>query len=244
VIYVVDARQKLHFAMLFAALKKTDWIKPSLQFNHVGFGAVLGADKKPFKTRSGETIKLIDLLHEAETRALRVMMKRHSGLSPQQKQQVAHVVGIGALKYADLATDLVRDYVFDWDKMLSFEGNTAPYLQNAYVRIQAIFRKGEIDSQVLVSQSLCLTTPQERSLAIKALTFGEVIQTVASELRPHKLCNYLFELAAEFHHFYEVCPVLQADTKQRYTRLLLLSVVANVLKTGLELLGIQTLERM
>ena len=161
-----------------------------------------------------------------------------------EKQHVAHVIGIGALKYADLANVLGRDYVFDWDKMLSFDGNTAPYLQNAYVRIQAIFRKGKINSKELVGQPLLFTVLEEHALAIKLLEFTDVVQAVATDLRPHKLCTYLFELATKFHHFYETCIILNAEAEPRQTRLLLSSVVANVLKTGLGLLGIHTLEYM
>lgn len=241
-IYVTDVRQKLHFTMLAAALQKLGWITATQQFNHLAFGTVLAADKKPFKTRSGATIKLIDLLDEAESRALQAIAAHNANLD--KPQHAAQVIGIGALKYADLANDLGRDYVFDWDKMLAFEGNTAPYLQNAYVRIQAIFRKGQLKSQALATQSVRITTLEERILALKVLEFNDVVHAVASDLRPHKLCTYLFELATKFHRFYEACPILQAGSETRYTRLLLVQAVAKALKIGLGLLGIDTLERM
>ncbi|MCC2667142.1 MAG: Arginyl-tRNA synthetase [Gammaproteobacteria bacterium] len=244
-IYVIDARQSLHIQMLFSALHKIGCAKENTQLEHLSFVSVLGEDKKPFKTRSGESILLLDLIDEAEKRALKIIEERNPTLSAEEKQKAAHVIGVGALKYADLSNDLVRDYVFDWNKMLSFDGNTAPYLQNAYVRIQAIFRKGKIDVNSLKRESLNITAPEEHVLVLKVLEFSEVVLTVAEDLRPHKLCTYLFELAAKFHQFYEACPILSnTDLQQRDTRLVLCGAVAHVLKTGLELLGIGTLDRM
>ncbi len=244
IIIVTDARQKLHFHMLFAALKKIGLAHEHITLQHLAFGTVLGPDKKPFKTRSGETVKLADLLDEAERRALAIVSERNPDLSAQEKHHLAHVIGIGALKYADLSNDLVRDYVFDWDRLLSFEGNTAPYLQNAYVRIQAIFRKGTVETETLKQKTLSITAKEEHTLAIKLLEFSDVINTVANDLTPHKLCTYLYELASRFHQFYEACPILNAETQTKDSRLLLCLCTGNVLKQGLHLLGIEVMEKM
>jgi arginyl-tRNA synthetase len=247
IIYVVDARQSLHFSMLFAAAKKAGWVNENIRLDHAAFGTILGADRKPFKTRSGESIQLSALLQEAEKRAATIVAEKaeKNMLTSAQQAQIAEVVGIGALKYADLSTDKIKDYVFDWDKMLSFEGNTAPYLQNAYVRICAIFRKGKINSDVLNQSSIVLTDEIEHALAIQLLTFSDTITIVADELIPHRLCNYLYQLAAGFHKFYEHCPVLTGDNDViRNSRLLLCSLTAKTLKLGLYLLGIKTVEQM
>ena len=244
IIYVVDARQAQHFGMLFATIKKTAWADEDVIFEHAAFGTVLGTDRKPFKTRSGESIQLTSLLDEAEKRA-RDVVDEKSTLSEDQKAAIAKIVGIGALKYADLSTDKVKDYVFDWDRMLSFEGNTAPYLQNAYVRIQAIFRKGDIQRADLTNQSITVNDPHERKLALVLLEFSDIVHQVADELAPHRLCTYLFELAATFHKFYEACPVLTtADEATRNSRLLFCELTARTLQLGLSLLGIGVLERM
>jgi arginyl-tRNA synthetase len=244
IIYVTDARQKLHFQMLFAAIEKAGWLDAHHKVEHVAFGTILGEDKKPFKTRSGDVIRLIALIEEAEKRAQDIILTRHTDLSPEEIKERAHGLGIGALKYADLSNDLVKDYVFNWNQMLAFEGNTAPYLQNAYVRIQAIFRKGNIQTENLKGK-INIRTSEERALALKALAFPDVIEQVAEDLRPHKLCTYLYELAAHFHHFYEVCPILNnVDSTEGESRLKLSRSIAQLLKTGLDLLGIKTLERM
>jgi arginyl-tRNA synthetase len=244
-IYVTDARQKQHFAMLFMAVRQIGWVGENIKFEHVPFGAILGKDHKPFKTRSGESIKLISLLDEAESRAAAVATAKNPDLSPEQVQQIAHVVGIGALKYADLSSDKVKDYVFDWDKMLAFEGNTAPYLQNAYVRVCSIFRKGAINLAELSSKKINIIDPNEHLLALKILEFPDVVYVVAADLSIHKLCNYLYELAATFHKFYEHCPVLSVTEEAlRNTRLVLCALTARTLAMGLNLLGIAVLEQM
>lgn len=243
-IYVVDARQAQHFAMLFAALHAAGWASDEIRLEHVAFGTVLGKDRKPFKTRSGESIQLTALLDEAERRAYEVIAEK-SELSLELRKNIAARVGIGALKYADLSSDRVKDYVFDWDRMLAFEGNTAPYLQNAYVRIQSIFRKGNLNPAELKQQRIHITHPIEHSLAIRLLEFPEIVELVADELAPHRLCSYLFELAASYHKFYESCPVLSADDETvRNSRLLLSDLTAKTLKLGLGLLGIEVLEQM
>lgn len=244
IVYVVDARQAQHFAMVFAIARKANWILPDTVLEHAPFGTILGKDRKPFKTRSGETVQLSSLVDEAEKRAGEIVAEK-TEFSDQQKQHIAKAIGIGALKYADLSTDKIKDYVFDWDRMLAFEGNTAPYLMNAYVRIQSIFRKGNVDLASLRQHSLHLTTDFEKELGLRILELPEVIALAGKELAPHRLCSYLYELAASFHKFYEHCPVLnnpEQDIQQ--SRLLLCDLTARTLKLGLELLGIEVLEQM
>lgn len=244
-IYVTDARQKQHFAMIFAVAHKAGWDKNNIKLEHVPFGAILGKDNKPFKTRSGESIKLIDVLNEAEKRAATLASEKNPQLSVEQLTNIGETIGIGALKYADLRTDKVRDYVFDWDKMLAFDGNTAPYLQNAYVRIRAIFRKGNIDSAAIKSAKIILTAPTEHQLAIKILEFPDIINSVAEDLSIHRLGDYLYDLAATFHKFYEHCPILTAESPEmRLSRLMLCELIARTLKLGLNLLGINVVEMM
>ncbi|MBN1437394.1 MAG: arginine--tRNA ligase [Sedimentisphaerales bacterium] len=247
IIYVTDARQKLHFQMIFACARQAQWAPENVSLEHVPFGSVLGPDNKPFKTRSGENVKLKDLLDEATQRALKVVEAKNPDLPPEQKQQIAQAVGIGAVKYADLSNNLVGDYVFDWDKMLAMEGNTAPYLQYAYARIQSIFRKGDIDTDQLLANTdvLQLDAPEELTLAKHLLRYGEIIETVVRDLRPHLLTNYLFELAQNFSSFYTNCPVLKADAESTITsRLLLCHQTAHTLAHGLNLLGIKTIKQM
>jgi arginyl-tRNA synthetase len=244
IIYVTDSRQAQHFAMLFAVLGQAGW-SSGVRLDHVAFGSILGADRRPFKTREGGTVRLLDLLDEAEQRALQAVMEKGAELSPQQQRQVARTVGIGALKYADLSSDRIKDYVFDWGRMLALEGNTAPYLQNAYVRIRSIFRKGAVDAASLSSASITVAQPAERALALKLLQFGSVVASVAESLEPHRLCTYLYELATGYHQFYEQCPVLKADdAATRASRLRLSDTVARTLADGLGLLGIGTVEQM
>jgi len=247
VIYVTDARQKDHFAMLFATLQQVGWSPPKVRWEHVAFGTVLGPDKKPFKTRAGGTIRLTDLLDEAEQRAGAVIAQKNPDMPTDERAKVAQAVGIGALKYADLSNDRVKDYVFDWDRMLAFEGNTAPYLQNAYVRIQSIFRKNKAHGQPAAGNSgtITLTDDAERALALTLVQFPSVVDAVASSLEPHRLCTYLYDLAASYHKFYECCPVLNApDDATRTSRLRLSAVTAATLKQGLNLLGINVIEYM
>lgn len=245
IIYVTDARQAQHFAMLFQALRQAGWADENIRLDHVPFGNVLGPDRKPFKTRAGGTVRLIDLLDEAEQRALKVVEEKGAIADEAERRRIAQVVGIGALKYADLANDRIKDYVFEWDRMLALDGNTAPYLQNAYVRIRSIFRKGEVDPAALDPRAIRVTDDAERALALKLMQFGPTVASVADSLEPHRMCNYLYELASGYHQFYEQCPVLTApDEPTRTSRLALSHLVARTLEQGLALLGIGVVEQM
>ena len=252
IVYVVDDRQSGHFKKLFliVARWKPDAAK-STKLIHVGFGKILGDDGKPFKTRSGDTVKLGDLLDEAGTRAFKIVSEKSSGLSEAQRKEIARVVGIGAVKYADLLPNRQSDYIFSWDKMLALQGNTAPYLLYAYARIKSIFRKLDVASALCADQSsrrldatLKLDAPEEIALAKHLLNFGLTLEAVAEEYRPNFLCNYLFELAGKFTGFYENCPVLKAEGAVRESRLALCDLTARVLKQGLDVLGIETVEQM
>jgi arginyl-tRNA synthetase len=248
VIYVVDFRQKNHLAMVFAVGAMAGWVGTGVVAEHVAFGTVLGDDGKPFKTRSGEVVKLIDLLDEAEERALAVVTAKNPDLSADQRRAVAHAVGLGAIKYADLCNDRIKDYRFNWDRMLAFDGNTAPYLQNAYVRIRSIFRKAPPEVAQAFAAGPCavvIDAPGERELALKLLQFPAAVAGVAESLEPHRLCTCLYELATAYHQFYEQCPVLTAANPDlRLSRLTLCDLTARTLGKGLELLGIQTVEQM
>jgi arginyl-tRNA synthetase len=212
---------------------------------HVGFGKILGDDGKPFKTRSGDTVKLGDLLDEAEERAFKIVSEKSAELPEAQRREIARVIGLGAVKYADLLPNRQSDYIFSWDKMLALQGNTAPYLQYAYARIQSIFRKSETPNIEPQTSNIALTAPEELALARHLLNFGLTLEAVADEYRPNYLCNYLFELAGKFTSFYENCPVLKADhAATRDSRLALCALTARVLKQGLDTLGIQTVEQM
>jgi len=249
IIYVTDGRQQLHFRQLFAAFKR--WHPESTaKLAHVWFGSILGEDGKPFKTRSGETIRLAELLDEAEERAFKLVSAKSPALPEAHQREIARVVGISAIKYADLLPNRQSDYVFSWDKLLALNGNTAPYLQYAYARIRSIFRKGNVEPSaptVLSPQpppTLCLDAPEELALARQLLNFGLVLEAVAEDYRPNFLCNYLYNLAGRFTGFYENCPVLKSEPAQRASRLVLCDLTARVLKQGLEVLGIETLEQM
>jgi arginyl-tRNA synthetase len=247
IIYVTDARQQLHFQQIFAILKR--W-KPEakVQLAHVWFGSILGEDGKPFKTRSGETIRLADLLDEAEERAFKLVSEKNLDLPEAQRRETARPVGLGAVKYADLLPNRQSDYVFSWGKMVALNGNTAPYLQYAYTRIRSIFRKAEAEGLSSGSgvppAKVKLQAPEEIALARHLLNFGLVLEAVAEEYRPNFLCNYLYELAGRFTSFYENCPVLKSEPETRASRLVLCELTARVLKQGLEVLGIETLEQM
>ena len=243
ILYVTDARQSLHFQQVFAVAKAAGFVPESVSLEHIGFGVMTGSDRKPFKTREGGTIKLMDLLTQAQARAIGVVEAKNPDLTSEQKAEVARAVGIGAVKYADLAQNRSSDYVFSWDKMLAFEGNTAPYMQYAYARIRSIFRKGEVDFDTLTGE-INLSEPAERILALKALQLAETIETVSAEGLPNLLCGYLFDLANAFMSFYESCPVLPAEEPTRTSRLMLCKLTANVIGCGLGLLGIDTLEQM
>ena len=245
VIYVVGAPQKLHFQMVFDCAAKVGWTGDA-RLEHVPFGSVLGDDNKMFKTRSGESVKLSALLDEAQTRAMKVVEQKNPDLPENDKMDIARAVGIGAVKYSDLSNNLISDYVFNWDKMLAMEGNTAPYMQYAYARVRSIFRKGDIDTAQLANQTdkLSLDDPTEVALAKVLIRYAETISAVARELRPHLLTGYLFDLAGAFSTFYNACPVLKVDEPTRTSRLLLCQLTAQTLKHGLELLGIETIEQM
>ncbi len=246
IMYVTDGRQQLHFRQFFAVFAR--W-KPEaaakVRLAHVWFGSILGEDGKPFKTRSGETIRLADLLDEAVERSFNQVSERNPALSEEERREIARVIGLGAVKYADLLPHRQGDYVFSWDRMLSFQGNTAPYLQNAYVRIRSIFRKLAEAGEVWAGGApLSLEQPTEVALGKKLLQFGEVLPIALEEHRPNLLATYLYELANTFHAFYEACPVLKSEGAQRAARLELCEVSARLLKTGLGLLGIEVPERM
>jgi len=242
VIYVTDARQGQHFAMVFQTLKQAGW-QGDTDFEHVAFGTVLGPDKKPFKTRSGGTVKLSDLLDEAESRARQMILDK--GTEVEDVDATARAIGIGALKYADLSSDRIKDYVFDWKRMLALDGNTAPYLQNADVRIHAIFRKvAQQGIAVDPAAPPSVDEPAERALAVKLLQYPSVVLAVEQSLEPHRLCTYLFELATLFHRFYEACPVLKAEDQTRAGRLRLCQLTSDTLRAGFDLLGIQPIDRM
>jgi len=243
IVYVVDDRQSPHFKKLFLIFARwqADAAK-KVKLVHVGFGKIMGDDGKPFKTRSGDTVKLGDLLDEAEERALKIVSEKSPELPEAQRKEIARVIGLGAVKYADLLPNRQSDYIFSWDKMLALQGNTAPYLQYAYARIKSIFRKAESGKR---KAEIVLAAPEELVLAKHLLNFGITLEAVADELRPNYLCNYLFELAGKFTSFYENCPVLKADdAATRDSRLALCELTARVLKQGLETLGIETVEQM
>ena len=246
IVYVVDDRQSGHFKKLFATF--TRWqpdAAKKVRLVHVGFGKILGEDGKPFKTRSGDTVKLGELLDEAEERALKIVSEKSAELPEAQRKDIARVVGLGAVKYADLLPNRQSDYVFSWDKMLALQGNTAPYLQYAYARIRSIFRKAQDGGFKPEASGVILAAPEELALAKHLLNFGITLEAVAEELRPNYLCNYLYELAGKFTSFYENCPVLKAaDDATRNSRLALCDLTARVLKQGLQTLGIETIEQM
>jgi len=242
VIYVTDGRQQLHFQQLFELYNR--W-KPDhgMKFKHVWFGAILGEDGKPFKTRSGEIVRLSGLLDEAEQRAFDAVSEKNPDLPEEERHNIARVVGIGAIKYADLSGNRQSDYEFSWDNMLALVGNTAPYLLYAVTRIRSIFRKLG-DESLTQPGSFALGQAEELTLAKHLLRFGLVLEQVIDECRPNYLCNYVYELAGYFASFYENCPVLQAEGDIRAQRLALCNLTGQVLKTGLETLGLETTERM
>ena len=239
--YVTGAPQQLHFEQVFAAGRR---MGVSTDLHHIAFGSILGEDRKIMKTRSGENVELGGLLNEAIERALAVVAEKNPDLPAADRQEVARTIGIGAVKYADLMQHRLTDYVFSWEKMLSFQGNTAPYLQNAYVRIRSIFRKAEGDGISTEAAPITIADPAERALALQILQFGEVLHAVLEDYRPNLLCLYLYELADRFHRFYEACPILKSEGPVRSSRISLAGFTAEVLKTGLGLLGIGVPERM
>ena len=245
ILYYIDARQSLHMKQVFTAARKAGYAAQTVSLEHPPFGTMMGKDGKPFKTRSGGTVKLADLLVEAVERAERLIREKNTDLDDQEINLIARKVGIGAVKYADLSKTRTNDYIFDWDAMMSFEGNTAPYLQYAYTRIRSIFRKAGIDPQSF-SAEINIVEPQEKTLTMKLLQFEEIIDQVASEGYPHILCNYVYELASAFMSFYEQCPVLKDDVAKetQNSRLQLSKQTSETIAQGLDLLGIEVMEKM
>jgi arginyl-tRNA synthetase len=240
-----DARQALHFKQTEIVARKAGYLSANNTYEHCPFGMMLGKDNKPFRTRAGETIKLSDLLDEAVERAAVLISQRESSLSDSAKQQVAETVGIGAVKYADLSKNRTTDYIFDWDTMLSFEGNTAPYLQYAYTRVKSIFRNAKQDMDTYQT-SVLVASLQEHDLVVKLMQFDEVLEAVCKEATPHLMCTYLYEVASLFMRFYEANPVLKPEVSEedKNSRLGLCALTAKTLKAGLDILGIETLEVM
>ncbi|MCM2678312.1 arginine--tRNA ligase [Echinimonas agarilytica] len=245
VLYFIDSRQAMHLQQAWSIARKAGYVGDHVSLEHCAFGMMLGKDGKPFKTRSGGTVKMVDLLDEAQERATALIAEKSNDLNEQERSTVASAVAMGAVKYADLSKNRTTDYIFDWDNMLTFEGNTAPYLQYAYTRIQSIFRKADITPEQLQG-TLNLTEAAEQALAQKLTQLSDVVNNVAAKSSPHLLCTYLFELSGQFMSFYEACPVNKdgVSANERNSRLILCGATAKVLKTGLSLLGIATLERM
>ena len=240
-----DTRQSQHMQQAWLITRKAGYVPDSFSLEHKNFGMMLGKDGKPFKTRTGGTVKLADLLDEAIERATVLINEKNTNLSDDEKTAVIEAVGIGSVKYADLSKNRTTDYVFDWDNMLSFEGNTAPYMQYAYTRIRSIFNKADVNPTTLAEAKIQLSDEKERALAIKLLQFEEAVQTVGKEGTPHVLCAYLYELAGVFSSFYEHCPILNAEDENiKLSRLKLAYLTEKTLKQGLELLGIKTIEKM
>lgn len=243
VLYFTDARQILHFEMLFAACRFAKIVDDNVSLEHHPFGKILGNDGKPFKSRSGDNVLLRDLLDEAVERATTLIQEKSPELDRTQRNEVAHAIAIGAVKYADLSKNRLHDYTFDWDEMLAFDGNTAPYLQYAYARISGVFEKGNID-RTQCSKPPRLDVEVERQLAVHLLRFQEVVEQVVADVKPHYLCSYLYELTVRFMRFYEQCPVLSESPQIRDGRLTLCSRTAETLETGMNALGIRALTRM
>jgi arginyl-tRNA synthetase len=237
--YVAGAPQSLHFQQVFEIARR---LGIRAELTHVAFGSILGKDRKMMKTRAGDNVPLANLLQEAITRATQIIGQKNPSLSIEEKAEVACAIGIGAVKYAELSQNRLTDYVFSWEKMLSFQGNTAPYLQNAYVRIRSIFRK--LQGTLPETPAFCIHVPEERILALRLLQFGETVPRVLEDFRPNILANYLFELANAFHSFYEACPVLNVEEKLRQSRLVLCRLSKQILGKGLSLLGINSPKKM
>ena len=236
---VVGAPQILHFKQIIAIARREGY---TADFRHITFGSILGDDRKLMKTRSGENVALRDVLEEAIVRAGKIVDEKNPELPEAERAEIAKMIGIGAVKYADLSQYRMTDYIFSWDRMLSFQGNTAPYLQNAYVRIRSIFRKA--GEEFVPAKELELAAPEEKNLATRLCQFGEIVPTVLNDFRPNVLANYLFELANSFHAFYEACPVLKSEEPARSSRLALCELTARILHRGLDLLGINVPEKM
>lgn len=245
VLYYIDSRQHQHLMQAWTIVRKAGYVPDSVPLEHHMFGMMLGKDGKPFKTRAGGTVKLADLLDEALERARRLVAEKNPDMPADELEKLANAVGIGAVKYADLSKNRTTDYIFDWDNMLAFEGNTAPYMQYAYTRVLSVFRKAEIDESALAAAPVIITEDREAQLAARLLQFEETLTVVAREGSPHVMCAYLYDLAGLFSGFYEHCPILSAESEEtRNSRLKLAQLTAKTLKTGLDTLGIETVERM
>jgi arginyl-tRNA synthetase len=244
VLYFVDQRQALHFNQVFALAHKAGFANEKVSLEHLGFGTMNGEDGKPFKTRSGGTVKLVDLLDEAEVRAIALVRSKNPDMDQAEVDKIGKAVGISAVKYADLSKDRARDYIFNFDQMLSFEGNTAPYLMYAYTRVASIFNKAGLDINSIQGE-IKLEAEKEKDLANKLMQFPEILERISLRGQPHTLCSYIYEVAGLFSSFYEHCPILNAETEdQKMSRLRLAALAGKTIKQGLNLLGIETLERM
>lgn len=245
VLYYIDSRQHQHLMQAWTIVRKAGYVPDSVPLEHHMFGMMLGKDGKPFKTRAGGTLKLADLLDEALERARRLVAEKNPDMPADELEKLANAVGIGAVKYADLSKNRTTDYIFDWDNMLAFEGNTAPYMQYAYTRVLSVFRKADIDEQALASAPVIISEDREAQLAARLLQFEETLTVVAREGTPHVMCAYLYDVAGLFSGFYEHCPILSAENDAvRNSRLKLAQLTAKTLKLGLDTLGIETVERM
>ncbi|EDT7240970.1 TPA: arginine--tRNA ligase [Salmonella enterica subsp. enterica serovar Warragul] len=245
VLYYIDSRQHQHLMQAWTIVRKAGYVPDSVPLEHHMFGMMLGKDGKPFKTRAGGTVKLADLLDEALERARRLVAEKNPDMPTDELEKLANAVGIGAVKYADLSKNRTTDYIFDWDNMLAFEGNTAPYMQYAYTRVLSVFRKADIDEQALASAPVIISEDREAQLAARLLQFEETLTVVAREGTPHVMCAYLYDVAGLFSGFYEHCPILSAENDAvRNSRLKLAQLTAKTLKLGLDTLGIETVERM
>ncbi|EAV8550045.1 arginine--tRNA ligase [Salmonella enterica] len=245
VLYYIDSRQHQHLMQAWTIVRKAGYVPDSVPLEHHMFGMMLGKDGKPFKTRAGGTVKLADLLDEALERARRLVAEKNPDMPADELEKLANAVGIGAVKYADLSKNRTTDYIFDWDNMLAFEGNTAPYMQYAYTRVLSVFRKANIDEQALASAPVIISEDREAQLAARLLQFEETLTVVAREGTPHVMCAYLYDVAGLFSGFYEHCPILSAENDAvRNSRLKLAQLTAKTLKLGLDTLGIKTVERM
>ncbi|EGH9363238.1 arginine--tRNA ligase [Salmonella enterica] len=245
VLYYIDSRQHQHLMQAWTIVRKAGYVPDSVPLDHHMFGMMLGKDGKPFKTRAGGTVKLADLLDEALERARRLVAEKNPDMPADELEKLANAVGIGAVKYADLSKNRTTDYIFDWDNMLAFEGNTAPYMQYAYTRVLSVFRKADIDEQALASAPVIISEDREAQLAARLLQFEETLTVVAREGTPHVMCAYLYDVAGLFSGFYEHCPILSAENDAvRNSRLKLAQLTAKTLKLGLDTLGIETVERM
>jgi arginyl-tRNA synthetase len=243
IVYVVDARQSFHFKQLFLVGKKAGFAKPDTKLEHTTFGTMMNEDGKPFKTRDGGTVRLIDLINEAKLRAKKIVADRNTEWSEFDKNELVNILAIDSIKYSDLSKNRNSDYVFSFDKMLAFDGNTAPYLLYAYTRIQSILKKAEVKDSS--SYQININEVAEHKLALHIAKFADTVDVTAKEAYPHYMCQYLYNLASLFMQFYEACPILKSENNAiKESRLAIANLTAEILKTGLDLLGITTIDRM